>query len=114
MGGKKSAGPIYPKHLPRDGKGIKECSASGFLRPAADLIDDIRQGPTAKEFADLTPRFGTYHPQDVVQLGVLDDPKPIDEARPPDEENYSIQDLKISDQEVRLSIQENRPPRRGF
>jgi hypothetical protein len=115
MGGKKSAGPMIPAQIKGlRGRGVKECNASGFLRPASGVINDVRQGQVAREFADLTPRFGTWHPQDLVSLGTLDDPSPIPDAEPEDKDNYSIQDLKISDQEVRLSIQEGRPPRRGY
>lgn len=114
MPGRKSL-KTYPKHLSMRGVGVKQCQASGFLRMATGPhVNDIRQGNVAREFADLTPGFGTYHPQDVRQLGDLDDPKPIPEARPQDELSLSKQDLMMSDHEIRLSIIEGRPPRRGF
>ena len=114
MAGKKGVRGTYPRHLRRKGKGVVECEASGFLRQVGDTRHDLRQGQVAKEFADETPGFGTYHPQDVVSLGTLDDPKAIPHARPKDEQNLSKQDLRISDQEVELSIREGRPPRRGY
>ena len=105
----------YPRHLKMKGVGVKQCQASGMLRMADDpWVTDVRQGEVAQRFADLTPGFGTYHPQDVRQLGDLDDPKPIDDARPKDDLSLSKQDLMMSDQEIRLSIIEGRPPRRGF
>ncbi len=106
----------YPKHLRKNkGKGVRECEATGFLRSATHpFVEDVRQGETAAEFADITPGFGTRHPQDVVQLGVMSDPSPIQNSRPKDNRNLSKQDLVISDQEIKLSIQENRQPRIGF
>lgn len=77
-------------------------------------MEDRRQGMAAKEFADITPGFGTYHPQDVVNLGVMDDPTSIENARPDDKMNYSKQDLQISDAEIKLAIQEGRAPRYGY
>jgi hypothetical protein len=114
MGGKKGVRGTYPRHLKSTGRGVVECDASGFLRPAGRLLDDVRQGRTIPRFADITPGFGTFHPQDVISLGDLDDPKAIENAKPKDNNNYSIQDLGISDQEVKLSIQEGRPPRKGY
>ena len=78
------------------------------------MMEDVRQGDVARDMADITPGFGTNHPQDVVQLGQLDDPSPIDNASPPDKRNLSKSDLLMSDQEIRLSIEENRPPRIGY
>jgi hypothetical protein len=105
----------YPRHLGQPkGKGIKECEATGFLRPIGQQVSDVRQGLVAKEFADITRGFGTRHPQDVVKLGVLDDPSPIDNARPKNDQNLSKQDLAMSDQEIEASIREGRPPRIGF
>lgn len=97
----------------RRGKGWRTCNATGFVRYAEDYVDDVRQGMTAREFADLTPGFGTHHPQDVRQLGNLDDPKQIPNARPAQVVNYSPSDLQISDREIKKSIQEGRPPRPG-
>ena len=99
--------------LKSEGKGWRQCQASGFIREAHDFVRDVRQGDVAPEFADLTPGFGTYHPQDKISLGNLDDPRPIREAKPYDTEK-SVQDLNISDQEIKLSIQEGRAPRRGY
>lgn len=113
MAGKKSVGRTYPKHLPKDGRGVVQCDASGMLRPAGTLVDDVRQGRAAKEFADLTPGFGSFHPQDLVALGNLDDPTAIPNARP-EQVPLSKQDMGISDEEVRNSIKEDRPPRMGY
>jgi len=115
MAGRKSIRGSYPKRLGKPkGKGLMECQASGQLRHPSEMVHDHRQGMVAREFADITPRFGTRHPQDVKSLGELDDPKAIRDARPKDNNNYSKQDLGISDQEVELSIREGRPPRRGY
>lgn len=114
MGGK-TGFRSYPRHLGKPtGKGVAECSASGFVRRVGDMQDDIRQGHVAKDFADNTPGFGTRHPQDVVQLGALGDPTPIRDAHPLDKQNLSKQDLCISDQEIEASIREGRPPRPGY
>ena len=98
----------------RKGEGWREDEASGFIRYASDFVVDVRQGDVAPEFADITPGFGTHHPQDVKNLGTLDDPSPVPDASPADTDNLSKQDLQISDQEVELSIREGRPARRGF
>lgn len=105
----------YPRHLGRPtGRGIKECQATGFLRPVGEQVSDYRQGLVAREFADLTPGFGTRHPQDVKQLGQTADPHPIKNARPKDMKNLSKQDLGYSDQEIEASIREGRQPRFGY
>jgi hypothetical protein len=96
------------------GRGWRQDSASGFIRYADDVIDDVRQGGVAPEFADITPGFGTHHPQDVKRLGNLSDPSPIRDADPEDRANLSVQDMNISDQEIKLSIQEGRRPRMGY
>lgn len=115
MAGRKGVRGTYPRHLGRPkGKGLVECQASGFLRPASEMVHDVRQGTVSKEFADHTGGFGSFHPQDVRRLGNLDDPRAIDRSVPKDDNNYSKQDLGISDQEIELSIREGRPPRRGF
>lgn len=114
MGGRKTVRGTRPAHLRATGKGWVQCQASGFIREADDMMTDVRQGEVSREFADVTPGFGTYHPQDVRRLGSLNDPQPIPGARPEDRENLSIQDLGISDQEVRLSIREHRLPRKGY
>ncbi len=77
-------------------------------------MEDVRQGDVAKEFADVTPGFGTNHPQDKVNLGQMSDPSPIHGASPQDEACLSKSDLMISDQEIKASIVEGRPPRRGY
>ena len=115
MGGRIKMGCGLPSRVQsRRGKGWREDDATGFIRYAEDYVDDVRQGDTAREFADITPGFGTHHPQDVVNLGTLDDPTTIDNASPQDNVNLSKQDMQISDQEIKLSIQENRAPRMGF
>jgi hypothetical protein len=111
----KTGGRCYPRHLTMKGVGIKQDDASGFLRHADDQwVDDVRQGDVIREHADLTPGFGTRHPQDVIQLGEMSDPSPINQANPENKQNLSKSDLAISDQEIRLSIQEGRAPRSGF
>lgn len=114
MGGRSIRGMCMPKHLPATGRGWREDDASGFVREAHDYVHDVRQGMTAPEFADLTPGFGTHHPQDVKQLGILDDPRPIEDARPLTRCNETKQDLSISDYEIELSIKQGRPPRPGY
>ena len=113
MGGRKGVGRLTP-NLKMTGKGWRQDNASGFMRYAHDVIHDVRQGPVSKDFADLTPGFGTHHPRDRVALGNMSDPSPIHEARPKDDESLSVQDLRISDQEIRASIVEGRAPRAGF
>lgn len=114
MGGK-SGFRAYPLHLRRNkGKGFFESEASGFLRPIGDRMEDVRQGQVGRDEADLTPGFGSSHPQDHVSLGVLDDPKPVEDARPDDKKNLSKSDLAMSDQEITASIKEGRAPRIGF
>jgi len=115
MAGRRGNPGCYPKHLGKPtGRGYKECEASGFVRKAGRQVFDVRQGLVAHEFADITKGFGTHHPQDRVQLGVQDDPTPIPNARPTDSNDYSVQDMMMSDQEIKLSIQEGRPPRSGY
>lgn len=115
MTGRVLSGACRPSKVrARKGKGWRTDSASGMVRYAEDYVEDRRQGLTSREFADITPGFGTYHPQDVKNLGTLDDPSPIDNARPQDPQDLSAQDLKISDREIKLSIQEGRAPRLGF
>lgn len=115
MAGRKGVRGTFPSRLKgNNGKGVVECQASGFLRKASDMVHDVRQGLVAKEFADITPGFGTYHPQDLKVLGAMDDPKAVPNARPDDQNNYSKQDLGISDREIEASIREDRAPRRGY
>lgn len=99
----------YPKHLPKpDGRGLTTCDASGFLRKPADMMDDRRQGRVARDKADTTPGFGTHHPQDVVQLGVLDDPRSTGE-RPADTVNATSADLGYTDADVWAAVRSGRP-----
>jgi hypothetical protein len=114
MGGRILSGRTMPKHLTSTGKGWREDQASGFVREAHDVVRDRRQGLTTPEHADITPGFGTFHPQDVRALGVLDDPSEIHNGIPVDKLALSKQDLGISDREVELSIREGRAPRRGY
>lgn len=114
MAGRSLRGACFPTGSTRSGDGMRECAASGFMRPARDVVDDIRQGPVSREYADITPGFGTHHPQDVKTLPAMDDPKPIRRARPSDPLNLSKQDLHISDAEVLASIREGRLPRPGY
>lgn len=110
----KSGFRAYPRHLGKPkGRGLFVCDASGFVRHTDDAVDDVRQGQVAREFADITPGFGTRHPKDVEQLGVLDDPVPAEDGRTLDTRNFTKQDLGISDAEIRASIREGRPPRGG-
>jgi len=110
MGGK-TGFRSYPRHLGKSrGRGVVECDASGFLRHPDKIMQDVRQGYVAKKFADITPGFGTRHPQDVVQLGVLDDPRPIPNSNPADTVNATKLELGISDNEIEDSIREGRAP----
>ncbi len=93
----------YPRHGPRNGKGARIDDASGFLRPADDVVEDVRQGLVSRDFADITPGFGTYHPQDLKRLGRLDDPSPIDRARPAQQE-ITAREMGYSDADVERSI----------
>lgn len=100
----------YPVTGPRDGRGARIDDASGFLRPAADFVRDRRQGLAAKEFADLTPGFGTNHPQDVKVILPKQDPEPINQARTEQNPMFlSAKDLGYTDADVLASIRENRP-----
>ena len=107
-------GMCLPKRVRATGKGWRECAASGFVREADDVVEDVRQGLVAREFADITPGFGTYHPQDVRQDGPYDDPSPIELAQPISRYPISKADLNISDAEVERSVREGGPPRPGY
>jgi hypothetical protein len=106
----------YPRHLGRaKGVGTRECQATGFLRSADEaFVEDVRQGNVSRDFADITPGFGTRHPRDFFHPHTGSDPSPIPNAEPKDNRNLSKSDLLISDEEIRLSIVEGRPPRQGF
>jgi hypothetical protein len=102
----------YPRHLKVDARGYVTCDRSGFLRKPSQTIDD-EGSRVAREFADITPGFGTTHPQDVAQPEIGGDPTPIENARP-GQPPYTKQELGISDAEVLAAIREDRPPRRGY
>jgi hypothetical protein len=102
----------YPPRGPRKGLGARIDDASGFLRAADDVVEDVRQGLVSKEKADITPGFGTYHPQDVKQLTDLTDPTPIDMPRPDTPGAISARDLGYSDAEVEASIRLGVPLRK--
>lgn len=100
----------YPPHGPRNGEGARIDDASGFLRRAGDVVADKRQGLTSRGTADLTPGFGTFHPQDVRRTPVVSDPKGI--TKPRTEGNptaLSPKDLGYTDADVRESIRTGIP-----
>lgn len=100
----------YPAAGPKDGRGSRIDDASGFLRPAADVVQDRRQGLATREHADLTPGFGTFHPQDVKRPPPVMDPKPITMARTDPNPNFlGPRELGYTDAEVREAIRQNRP-----
>lgn len=100
----------YPALGPKDGRGARIDDASGFLRPAADVVRDRRQGLVAREHADLTPGFGTFHPQDVRRPPPATDPEPIRMARTDPNPNFlGPKELGYTDAEVREAIRQNRP-----
>lgn len=115
MSGRIIRGACAPSRVKsRRGKGWREDAATGMVRYAEDYVDDHRQGRTSQKTADITPGFGTYHPQDVKNLGSLDDPQSIRNARPQGRQDLSAADLQISDGEIKLSIQQGRKPRPGY
>ena len=71
----------FPAKLRNDGRGIAIDEASGQPVRAQDRARDHRQGMVHKDRADYTKGFGTLHPQDVRDLGMMDDPSPVPEAR---------------------------------
>lgn len=100
----------YPAGGPKDGRGGRIDDASGFLRPAKDVVVDRRQGLASKDFADLTPGFGTFHPQDVRRPPPASDPLPIFKARTdPNPGFLGPRELGYTDAEVREAIRQNRP-----
>jgi hypothetical protein len=100
----------YPRHLkPMKGKGYVQCQRSGFLRPADEVMRDVRGGIVARDFADITPGFGTRHPRDVFAPEVGGDPTPTHITTGVDLP-LTKEQLGISDQEVEAAIRENRPP----
>lgn len=101
----------YPRHLkPMKGKGYVQCQRSGFLRHPDEMMRDVRGGMVAKEFADVTPGFGTRHPRDVFAPDVGGDPAPTHITTGIDMP-LTKEQLGISDYEIERSIIENRPPR---
>lgn len=105
----------YPGHLGKpEGKGYITCAMSGFLRKPSEVMETYKGTIVADDKADITPRFGTRHPQDVNQAEVGSDPNPIHPQSTADTTERSKQDLGISDAEILAAIVENRPPRRGF
>lgn len=101
----------FPKHLSARGRGVITCARSGFLRHPDDVVDHHGM-KIAHDKADLTPGFGTDHPQDYAQPEIGGDPSPVphgglDVAR-------TKSDLCISDAEILASIREGRLPRRGY
>lgn len=100
----------YPSHGPKDGRGARIDDASGFLRRADDFVRDVRQGLASRDHADITPGFGTRHPQDVKHIEAKQDPKPIEQARTEGNPAYlSPRDLGYTDAEVRAMIQAGKP-----
>lgn len=100
----------YPAHAPKDGRGIRIDDATGFTRAADDVMWDRRQGLTSPTTADVTPGFGTFHPQDVRRTPPADDPKPI--RQPRNEGNPSAlspRDMGYTDADVKRSIQQGVP-----
>ena len=102
-----------PRRLKVTGRGWTEDESDGLLYHAEDMVDDVRQGRVHRKNADYTPGFGTRHPQDLVELGYLDDPQPIPDARPQDELNLSVQDLGITDEMMRDHVRNGTPLPRG-
>ena len=102
----------YPAHGPRCGRGARIDDASGFLRPAHDVVRDVRQGLVSRDTADLTPGFGTMHPQDARRPPSTDDPRSIRDARPDDNTMaLSARDLGYTDAEVRAAVRAGLPLR---
>lgn len=88
---------LVPGHLRRQaGRGWRVCQLTGFVRNADEVVSDVRNGLVAPEYADATPGFGTHHPQDLVRLGVLDDPTPIPKPGGVDELPPLLPDIDLS------------------
>lgn len=95
----------FPAKARNDGRGVRIDDATGFLRPAQDVVSDRRQGLTSRSTADLTPGFGTFHPQDLRRTPPADDPKPI--AHPRTDANplaLSPRDMGYTDADVARSV----------
>ena len=104
MGGKSGA-KTFPGRARNNGRGARVCQASGFVRPAQDVTKDVRQGWVAREFADVTPGFGTAHPQDRRRETPKSDPSPVN--RPgidPNPGALSAKDLGFTDADVREAL----------
>lgn len=105
----------FPANGPKDGRGARICDASGFLRASDDRVRDRRQGIVSRDHADITPGFGTFHPQDVRRTPLTSDPAPIRDARPDDTGlAMSARDMGYSDAEVEASIRNNQPLKRRW
>ena len=104
MGGRRGMR-TYPSRAPRDGRGIRIDDATGFTRASDDYVSDRRQGLTSPATADMTPGFGTFHPQDVRRPPPVNDPKPVlhprTEANP---QALSPADLGYTDADVRTAV----------
>jgi len=103
----------YPSHLRVDGRGYLQCARSGQLRKPKDMIRNHDGQMIAREFADITPGFGTLHPQDRNQAYTGGDPTTVENATGVTEE-LTKEDMSISDAEIEASIRENRAPRQGY
>ena len=106
----KSGATTFPGRARNGGRGARVCQASGFVRRAQDVVLDVRQGWVSKEFADLTPGFGTAHPQDRKRETPKSDPTPI--PRPnmdPNPGSLSARDMGYTDAQVREAIRRGVP-----
>jgi len=103
----------FPKHIRSDGQGYMQCARSGMLRKPSDMIKNDDGLMIAKDYADITPGFGTSHPQDSPAPEIGSDPTPVSDATGVTAA-LTKEDLQISDQEIEASLRENRFPRRGF
>lgn len=100
----------YPKRLGKpDGKGLIQCDRSGFLRKPSETMSEYTGSAVAREFADITPGFGTRHPQDVNQAETGGDPSPIPNANPIEEPVYR-EDIRLTDAEWEQMIREGKTP----
>lgn len=100
----------YPAKAPRDGRGIRIDDATGFVRASDDVLFDRRQGLTSPDTADITPGFGTFHPQDVRRTPPSNDPRPIPQPRTEgNPQALSPADLGYTDADVREAIRRGVP-----
>ena len=116
MAGRIVRGMCMPRQVKssRGRRGWAESDASGAVFYADEMVDDVRQGRVHKSEADVTPGFGTWHPQDVKQIPPYADPSPIPGARPISKGSTTLADLDISDQEMERATRTNTKPRRGY